>query len=63
MEEIMLANAALAVLEKLLPVIQGMAKRGEVSAESQMELQTRYQSLRNAGDAAFEGPEWQRSGR
>ena len=58
MQEIIIANAALALLEKLLPLIQAQVRAGQVTAAEQQDLHDRYQSLRNAGDAAFAGPEW-----
>lgn len=59
MEEILLANAAIALIEKLIPVIQARVKAGQVTPEQQQLLRDKYNSLVNAGDAAFSGPEWQ----
>lgn len=58
MEEIILASAALALLEKLLPVIQQQVKTGQITPEEQQKIRDQYNSLRNQGDAAFAGPEW-----
>lgn len=59
MNEILLANAALALLEQLLPDIARLVKSGAISPEAQQQLHDRYRSLVNAGDAAFQGPEWE----
>jgi hypothetical protein len=57
-QAIMLASAAIALLEQLLPVISNAVKSGQVSAEEQSLLLSHYQRLKNSGDAAFTGPEW-----
>jgi len=59
MHEIVLANAALALLEKLLPIIAERVKSGQVTPSQQTDLRKRYTALRAAGDAAFTGPEWE----
>lgn len=56
-----MASAALEFLGKAIPQIRQWAKDGEVSAEDQQKIQTRYNALK-AG-AGFDGPEWQKSGR
>lgn len=58
MEEIVLANAALALLEVLLPKIQQLTNKGEISAEDQQALKDKYLSLKNRADGQFTGPEW-----
>lgn len=57
--EIRAVIAALDFVEKMLPVIQQAVKAGEVSVEEQQRVRDRYNSLRNAGELAFSGPEWQ----
>lgn len=60
MQAIILAvNAALAFAERAMPIIQQLAKRGEVTEGEQKELRDRYNALVEAGDKAFEGPEWE----
>ena len=59
MEEIALAAAALTLLEKLFPRIEQMVQSGQITPDQQKDIRTRYASLRNAGDAAFTGPEWE----
>ena len=58
MNELILVNAALALIEKLFPVINDAVKNGQVTPEAQAELRTRYTALRTQADAAFNGPEW-----
>lgn len=53
-----LVNALLAGIEVLVPQIAKWFKSGEISAEEQQKVFDRYKALRDAGDAAFEGPEW-----
>jgi len=53
MNEILLANAALALLEQLLPRIQQMQLAGQISVEQQQSVRDRYTALRAQGDAAF----------
>jgi len=58
MNELILINAALTLIEKLLPVISNAVKNGQVTPEAQAELRNRYTGLRAKADAAFTGPEW-----
>jgi hypothetical protein len=58
MNFILLANAAISLLEQLLPAINGMVKSGQVTADEQAQLLARYQKFKDAGDEAFSGPEW-----
>ncbi len=58
MNEILLANAALTLLEKLIPYIAQQVKRGAVSPDEQQKLHDRYTTLKAQGDLAFSGPEW-----
>lgn len=59
MEEILLANAALTLLDKLLPRIQQMVKDGQVSVEEQKATWDKYHALRNKVGNPFMGPEWE----
>ena len=59
MQEILALNAALALAEKLIPLIADRVKSGEVSVAEQSKLRKRYQVLRTKADAAFTGPEWE----
>lgn len=52
-------NAALSLAEKLLPLIDQLAAKGEVTPEQQAELLARYNSLKTQADGQFTGPAWQ----
>jgi hypothetical protein len=56
---ILALNAALALCEKLIPLVAGLVKSGEITIGEQADLRARYTALREAGDAAFTGPEWE----
>lgn len=53
------ANAALSLLEQLLPLIDGLAAKGEVTPEQQAELLAKYNSLKTQADGQFTGTAWQ----
>jgi hypothetical protein len=59
MELILALNAALALAEKLIPIIQERIRAGEISPEVQTQARERYLALRAQADAAFSGPEWE----
>jgi glutamine synthetase adenylyltransferase len=59
MQEILALNAALALVENLLPMVAALVKSGQVTAAEQTELRQRYEILRAKADTAFEGPEWE----
>lgn len=59
MEELLAFNAALALAEKLLPIIDARVKSGAITPEQQLESRNKYLALRALGDAAFTGPEWE----
>jgi len=59
MEQLIAFNAALALAESLLPIIDNLAARGEISVEKQAEARQRYLSLRAKADGQFTGPQWQ----
>lgn len=58
MNELMAFNAALALAEKLLPILAERLQAGTITPAQQQEARDRYQALRDAGDAAFAGPAW-----
>lgn len=58
MNEILAANAALLLIEKLLPLIEAKVKSGEISVEEQLQFRARYDALRAKGDEAFSGNHW-----
>jgi len=59
MEYMALAMAAIALLEKLVPMIQRAVDKGEVTVDEQAALKARIDAIR-AG-TAFTGPEWKPS--
>ena len=59
MEEILALNAALALAEKLIPVIGKAVTAGQITPEQQQAARDRYLALRAKADAAFTGPEWE----
>lgn len=58
MNDIILVNTALDLVARLLPLIIARVKSGDVTVEEQQSLHDRYVALRQAGDEAFKGPEW-----
>lgn len=50
------ASAAATLLQTLLPEIQAMANKGQISPEDQQKLWNSIQGLKSS--AAFQGPEW-----
>ena len=62
MPAILLAfNAALALAEKLLPLLSEAFARGEMSVADQQAARDRYLALRTKADGAFTGDHWQPS--
>jgi hypothetical protein len=59
MNEVLLANAALSLVEQLIPVIADKVRKGEVPAADQQELLAKFDSLKAKRDGQFSGPEWQ----
>lgn len=57
MNYIVLVDAALTVLEKLVPMMSDIVSKKEVTAEEQAKLMARIDALR-AGGTGFSGPEW-----
>lgn len=54
--ELQAALAAIALIEKLIPIIADKVKSGEVSPDEQAALHAKYEALRTSN--AFSGPEW-----
>lgn len=62
MQAILLAlNAAFALIEELIPLIEEKVKTGELSVEEQQKAREAYDSLRARRDALFSGPGWKKS--
>jgi hypothetical protein len=60
---IALADAALVLINKAIPAIRDAFASGEIPVEKQAEVRAKYEALRAAGGAAFQGPEYELSGR
>lgn len=52
-------NAGLALVDALLPELQKLQLKGEITVEQQEQVLARYHSLRARADGQFSGPEWQ----
>lgn len=52
------ASAAIDLVQRLLPIIDQMVKRGEVSAELQAEVRAKAESLKTQSEGQFSGPHW-----
>lgn len=63
LEYIALANAALALIESLIPKIRELTLSGAVSVEEQQRLMDKANALVTAVQTGFTGPEWEQSGR
>jgi hypothetical protein len=58
-----LANAAVALAEKAVPVIRDMFASGDIPDEEAAAWRVKYDALRALGGSAFQGPEYDLSGR
>lgn len=58
-----LANAAVALAEKAIPVIRDAFASGEIPDAEAAEWRDKYNRLRALGGDAFKGPEYDLSGR
>lgn len=58
MEEILLINAALALVERLAPRVEQWIKQREVGVPEQEAEVARYNSLKARSAGQFRGPEW-----
>lgn len=63
LEYIALANAALALIESLIPKIRELTLSGAVSVEEQQRLMDKANALVTTVQTGFTGPEWEQSGR
>jgi hypothetical protein len=59
MNTVVILNAALTLVEELLPKLSELKANGEISAEQQAALLAKYNSLKARADGQFAGPEWQ----
>lgn len=60
--ELAAANAALALLEIVIPKIAALVKSGQVTPEEQQTVLDRVHALKT-DPSKFTGPEWEPSGR
>ena len=51
-------NAALALVDALMPALKDAFQRGEISAEQQAATRAKYESLRDKLDGQFAGDHW-----
>ena len=51
-------NAGLALVDALLPELQKLQLKGEISVEQQQAVLDRYSRLKARADGQFSGPEW-----
>lgn len=56
-----LANAALGMVEALMPQVAALFKNGEISVEDQKALLDRYNAVKAATESGFTGEEWKQS--
>jgi hypothetical protein len=56
-----IANGAFTILEAILPQLQEMAKKGQISPEIQQTLNDRVDRLSPSNPDLFKGPEWKKS--
>lgn len=62
LEYVMLASAAMNLLEKLVPQIRDAIKGGTLTAEQEAEARAVYERMRSSTDL-YSGPEYELSGR
>jgi len=55
---ISVASSALDLLQRLMPVIDGMVQRGEITPAQQAEVKAKAESLKNQTEGQFSGPHW-----
>jgi hypothetical protein len=58
MEYLAAANAAMALLKVLMPEIQELRAKGQITPEQQDQVRGQYVELRDHMDEMFTGPEW-----
>ena len=54
-------NAALSLVEALIPQLSAWLKSGDITIEQQQSVLARYNALKQAVSEGFSGPEWERS--
>lgn len=54
-------NAALALVETLIPQLSRLLQNGEITVEQQQAVLDRYNALKKAAEEGFSGPEWEPS--
>lgn len=59
MNEVLALNAALALAETLLPIIEAKVKAGAISVAEQQAARDKYLAQRAQADALFQGEHWQ----
>lgn len=52
------ANAGIALVEQLIPIIAQLKGSGLITVEQQQILLAKYNSLKDKADGQFSGPEW-----
>jgi hypothetical protein len=57
-ETILVINVLLALLEQLIPKIQGWVSQGNVTVEEQEAIRARYKKLTENMDTEFGGDHW-----
>lgn len=55
---ISLATVAIDLVEKLLPALEQLRAKGEITPEQQQKVRDRYLSLRARADGQFMGSHW-----
>jgi hypothetical protein len=58
-----LANAAVALAQKAIPVIRDAFASGDIPDEEAAEWRKKYEALRALGGEAYSGPDYELSGR
>jgi hypothetical protein len=62
MPPLVIANGLIAMLELVMPKIEALVKKGEVTPEEQQALMNKIEALKS-DPSKFSGPEWEPSGR
>ena len=52
-------NAAFLLIDALLPQLNELVRKGEVSVEQQAAVRAQYDSLKNKAEGQFSGAHWQ----
>lgn len=61
MEIITAINAAIGLLEVLIPQLAQLFKGGQITADQQQAVLDRINALRKSVNEGFSGPEWEQS--